>query len=100
MFNSSLRSLPAPSRDFNASVRRLVRLKAQHNHDAIRRARAAAVVERLCPPQLCPPRRARHRRQSGGDRTRTDDILLAKQALSQLSYAPKNRREGGGPGLT
>jgi hypothetical protein len=24
----------------------------------------------------------------GADRTRTDDILLAKQALSQLSYGP------------
>jgi hypothetical protein len=25
----------------------------------------------------------------GGDRNRTDDLLLAKQALSQLSYTPK-----------
>ena len=25
----------------------------------------------------------------GGERDRTDDILLAKQALSQLSYGPK-----------
>ena len=25
----------------------------------------------------------------GGDRDRTDDLLLAKQALSQLSYTPK-----------
>ncbi len=24
----------------------------------------------------------------GGDRARTDDLLLAKQALSQLSYTP------------
>ena len=24
----------------------------------------------------------------GGERDRTDDLLLAKQALSQLSYAP------------
>ena len=32
----------------------------------------------------------------GGNRVRTDDFLLAKQALSQLSYAP----EDGGPGLT
>ncbi len=30
----------------------------------------------------------------GGDRDRTDDLLLAKQMLSQLSYAPEN----GGPG--
>ncbi len=26
--------------------------------------------------------------KSGGKRDRTDDLLLAKQALSQLSYAP------------
>ena len=29
-----------------------------------------------------------HRRGGGGDRTRTDDPLLAKQVLSQLSYTP------------
>ena len=27
----------------------------------------------------------------GGERTRTDDLLLAKQALSQLSYTPSRR---------
>ena len=27
-------------------------------------------------------------RAGGGDRVRTDDLLLAKQLLSQLSYAP------------
>jgi hypothetical protein len=27
--------------------------------------------------------------KSGGKRDRTDDLLLAKQALSQLSYAPE-----------
>ena len=26
----------------------------------------------------------------GGERNRTDDLLLAKQALSQLSYTPKS----------
>jgi hypothetical protein len=26
----------------------------------------------------------------GGERDRTDDLLLAKQALSQLSYTPAN----------
>jgi hypothetical protein len=41
----------------------------------------------------------------GADRDRTDDILLAKQALSQLSYSPiayqynpVGRDKGGGPG--
>ena len=32
----------------------------------------------------------------GGGQNRTDDPLLAKQMLSQLSYAPDN----GGPGKT
>jgi hypothetical protein len=35
----------------------------------------------------------------GGERDRTDDLLLAKQALSQLSYTPGRRAEEyGGPG--
>ncbi len=29
-----------------------------------------------------------HQVSGGGERDRTDDILLAKQALSQLSYTP------------
>ena len=29
-----------------------------------------------------------HQRIGGGERDRTDDLLLAKQALSQLSYTP------------
>ncbi len=32
--------------------------------------------------------RLRHFENGGGERIRTDDILLAKQALYQLSYAP------------
>src|SRR5437762_11599058 len=34
----------------------------------------------------------------GGERDRTDDLLLAKQALSQLSYTPFSgiRRQGSG----
>ena len=31
----------------------------------------------------------------GADRVRTDGLLLAKQALSQLSYSPKGRKLGG-----
>jgi len=36
----------------------------------------------------------------GDDRVRTDDPLLAKQVLSQLSYAPAflSKDNGGGPG--
>ena len=29
-----------------------------------------------------------HQHAGGGERVRTDDLLLAKQVLSQLSYAP------------
>jgi hypothetical protein len=36
-------------------------------------------------PGACHPR---HQRDGGGERDRTDDLLLAKQALSQLSYTP------------
>ena len=32
----------------------------------------------------------------GGERDRTDDPLLAKQVLSQLSYTPQARHHGGG----
>ena len=31
-----------------------------------------------------------HSWNGGGERDRTDDLLLAKQALSQLSYTPDN----------
>ena len=37
---------------------------------------------------LIAPTCNRGRRISGGERDRTDDLLLAKQALSQLSYTP------------
>ena len=39
-------------------------------------------------PSLCPP-------PGGGGRDRTDDLMLAKHALSQLSYAPMGKRSGG-----
>ena len=32
----------------------------------------------------------------GGERDRTDDLLLAKQALSQLSYTPEKQTGGSG----
>jgi len=40
---------------------------------------------------------------NGGERVRTDDPLLAKQVLSQLSYTPRNPQQtssGYGPGRT
>ena len=38
--------------------------------------------------QINHPTRPRRSLTGGGDRNRTDDLLLAKQALSQLSYTP------------
>ena len=36
---------------------------------------------------------AKFNRHGGGERDRTDGLLLAKQALSQLSYTPVNRQK-------
>ena len=36
----------------------------------------------------------------GGERDRTDDPLLAKQVLSQLSYTPRRDRGGSGRART
>ena len=54
--------------------------------------------KRPCDQQCVPAReRSTHHTGSaeslgagGANRDRTDDLLLAKQALSQLSYGPKN----------
>ncbi len=35
-------------------------------------------------------------RIGGGERDRTDDLLVAKQALSQLSYTPDKKLGGSG----
>ena len=46
-------------------------------------------------------RRVSHQKFGGARRDRTDDILLAKQALSQLSYGPITETcqlRTGGPG--
>ena len=58
-------------------------------------------VERrnLCSSKLGPASPPRHTSQPGGARRdRTDDLLLAKQALSQLSYGPIRAAKVGGPG--
>lgn len=48
-------------------------------------------IARGLPPdaRTIPNQRRHHPQGGGGERDRTDDLLLAKQALSQLSYAPK-----------
>jgi hypothetical protein len=62
------------------------------------------VIERKFPPHKCGGEselhqtddfgrtaRHQHREDGGARRDRTDDLLLAKQALSQLSYGPGRR---------
>jgi hypothetical protein len=46
-------------------------------------AAAAFALDRLAEPKL-----AERAKAGGARRDRTDDLLLAKQALSQLSYGP------------
>jgi hypothetical protein len=52
---------------------------------------------RASPGTLCPsasvaaPRVARRAKRGGARRDRTDDLMLAKHALSQLSYGPMSR---------
>jgi hypothetical protein len=38
---------------------------------------------------ICLPSPVTRHADGGGERDRTDDLLLAKQALSQLSYTPR-----------
>ena len=56
----------------------------------------------LLPTDLCDNHPPGTRNPGGGRRDRTDDLLLAKQALSRLSYAPERlqtpRLMTGGPG--
>jgi hypothetical protein len=53
------------------------------------RPRAAAFAVAAQPLARLATTDAPHQsRSGGGDRNRTDDLLLAKQALSQLSYTP------------
>jgi hypothetical protein len=46
---------------------------------------------RLC-SCVAAPREARRAKRGGARRDRTDDLMLAKHALSQLSYGPVTRR--------
>ena len=59
------------------------------------RPRSSAVPHVQSPCAVPMTRRPWWRRHGGGERDRTDDLLLAKQALSQLSYTPLRRSEAG-----
>ena len=82
-----------------------------HRHHAppIQRSRSASCTEPLTPRHQTPAATSRLRplwrrpleTPSGDDRVRTDDPLLAKQVLSQLSYAPSGNptaKPNQGPG--
>src|SRR5262245_9267417 len=70
----------------------------------IARIKNDSVFKDRCDPDSSPggPRTAGHRENLGGaDRDRTDDLRLAKPALSQLSYSPMDHvveSTHGGPG--
>jgi hypothetical protein len=53
---------------------------------------AAFAFDRLAEPKLAQPAKA-----GGARRDRTDDLMLAKHALSQLSYGPVPEDECSGP---
>ena len=88
----------APSRHANTSNpdSRCERTSRRRHPATTRQAAAAARVSKAGKPAEHRRHRARHThgactpagRGPGGDRVRTDDPLLAKQVLSQLSYAP------------
>ena len=44
----------------------------------------------------CPAKPVRAKQDGGARRDRTDDLMLAKHALSQLSYGPNRRTRAGG----
>ena len=50
--------------------------------------RAPPRWRRRCSQSLARPRNTEIQRYSGAERDRTDDLRLAKPALSQLSYSP------------
>jgi hypothetical protein len=70
----------------------------------IRAGRSAAARNPLPFRRPDPPLDTAPREERGGaGRDRTDDLMLAKHALSQLSYSPARRsqpRRSGGPGTT
>src|SRR4051812_38177302 len=73
-----------------ATGRRLPVFAPQRVKDARKRAfRATPGTLRTC---LAAPREARRAKRGGARRDRTDDLMLAKHALSQLSYGPVTRR--------
>ncbi len=79
----------ASTRDLRVSPERSERSPL---HDVRYHAAAIKPLSRSMAAKLC----FRRTQPAGGARRdRTDDLLLAKQALSQLSYGPRQNAEGG-----
>ena len=63
----------------------------------VREAMAQKIVHRkIVLTKLPRAKRLRDRPSGGARRDRTDDLLLAKQALSQLSYGPLREQVSAG----
>jgi hypothetical protein len=60
---------------------------------------SSATATRTVQPPFCPLISVLCSLISGGERDRTDDLLLAKQALSQLSYTPVSGIRSQGSGI-
>jgi hypothetical protein len=88
--------LPARSRQPSRPVQVTHNFSLHHVKE--RGPEAPRRSSKICGPDQRTAAR-RERKAGGGERDRTDDLLLAKQALSQLSYTPAGSK-GGGPGRT
>ena len=64
----------------------------QHVKDARKRAFGGYDVAAFATDRLAKPKQAKPAKAGGARRDRTDDLMLAKHALSQLSYGPVTRR--------
>ena len=63
----------------SVALKQFINLRKRENHLQKDRSMRGALI------LITPPR------AGGAGRNRTDDLLLAKQALSQLSYGPDSR---------
>jgi hypothetical protein len=64
---------------------RLRRARPPRSHDKLSLHPSNNAPARVAPDGVC---KSSPNAGGGGERIRTDDLLLAKQALSQLSYTP------------
>ena len=98
--SSEPRSPVAGVPDVSSSVTSLLAIHRFNQQTATRAGGSTSRIGTSCRVHKM-PFTLRHQ-DGGGERDRTDDLLLAKQALSQLSYTPGSGRHfchlNGGPG--